>query len=138
MLVDERGQPAQQDDPIVQAENPGRTSGQALVEYVLIASLVVIGIIAVLTVTGPTVGNIFSNTVYNLLGQTFDPQPMPDDKQIQTQAKDLEQITPAPYSYNTNTPLIPTCASGYYANTWAPLQNDQGTYWAPCPASKLP
>ncbi len=108
-------------------EKPGRLRGQALVEYVLIASLVVIGIIAVLTVTGPTVGNIFSNTVYNLLGQTFDTMPMPNNAEIQTQAKALETLTPPLYPYSTNTPLIPTCASN---KLWAPTQSGTtgGTY----------
>ncbi len=98
-------------------ERHKRARGQSLVEYALIASLVVLGIIAVLTVTGPAVGNVFSNTVYNMLGQTFDTQPMPNDQQIQTQARSLETLIPPQYPYSTNTPLIPTCAS---SKLWAP------------------
>ncbi len=123
----QQGQLPTQADQNERTEKPGRARGQALVEYALIASLVIVGIIAVLTVTGPTVGNIFSNTVYNMLGQTFDTQPMPNDQQIQTQAKALETLLPPAYPYSTNTPLIPTCASN---RLWAPTKEGTtgGTY----------
>ena len=49
--------------------------GQSLVEYSLILAFVVMAMIAILAVTGPAVGNIFSNIVYNLIGQD------PDDVQ---------------------------------------------------------
>ncbi len=42
--------------------------GQALVEYALITALLVIAIIVALTATGPAIGNVFSNTVFNLIG----------------------------------------------------------------------
>ncbi|HVO69317.1 MAG TPA: Flp family type IVb pilin, partial [Aggregatilineaceae bacterium] len=51
-----------------------RTGGQALLEYALILVLVAIALIAVLTITGPAVGNVFSNTVFNLLGGTVEPR----------------------------------------------------------------
>lgn len=44
--------------------------GQALVEYALILVLVGIAFGFALAATGPVIGNVFSNTVYNLLGQT--------------------------------------------------------------------
>src|SRR5437879_6316382 len=47
--------------------------GQAMVEYVLIAVLVAIAIGAAIELTGPSIGNIFSNTVYGVLGQTTTP-----------------------------------------------------------------
>jgi pilus assembly protein Flp/PilA len=40
--------------------------GQGLVEYALILVLVVIIVIAILTLLGPTVGNMFSNIVGEL------------------------------------------------------------------------
>ncbi len=119
-----------------QAEKPGRASGQALVEYALIASLVIIGIIVILTITGPTVGNIFSNTVYNLLGQTFNVQPMPGNATIIDASTALATLTPPMYTYMTNTPLRPTCQSGPNAGQWAPLESgnpgELGTYVWPC------
>lgn len=48
--------------------------GQALIEYALILALAFFGLLAILTITAPAVGNVFSNTVYNLLGQTTTPQ----------------------------------------------------------------
>ena len=50
-----------------------RSSGQALIEYALILILVVIALAAALIATGPALGNVFSNTVYNLLGQDTTP-----------------------------------------------------------------
>jgi Flp pilus assembly pilin Flp len=44
--------------------------GQALVEYALIVVLVVFALAAALVATGPALGNVFSNTVCNLLDQT--------------------------------------------------------------------
>jgi Flp pilus assembly pilin Flp len=128
------------------AKRPGRarpfrraSAGQALVEYSLIAVLVIIAIVAILTVTGPVVGNVFSNTVYNLLGNTFvvdTPYSLVD---LQNIASAVASITPSPLGYETNTPLIPTCGAGSSWNrTWAPTAADpadraNGTLWAPCP-----
>ncbi|MBZ0291005.1 MAG: hypothetical protein K8L99_00410, partial [Anaerolineae bacterium] len=44
-------------------------SGQALIEYALILVLVAILFGVTLAATGPAIGNVFSNTVFNLLGQ---------------------------------------------------------------------
>jgi pilus assembly protein Flp/PilA len=44
-----------------------REEGQGLVEYALILVLVAIVVIAVLLLLGPTVGNVFSDIVENLL-----------------------------------------------------------------------
>lgn len=51
-------------------------SGQALVEYALILVLVAILFGVTLAATGPAIGNVFSNTVFNLLGQ--DPRDVVD------------------------------------------------------------
>lgn len=40
-----------------------REEGQGLVEYALILVLVAVVVIAILTVLGPAIGNIFSNIV---------------------------------------------------------------------------
>jgi Flp pilus assembly pilin Flp len=48
-------------------------SGQALIEYALILVLVAIALAAALIATGPALGNVFSNTVYNLVGQNGTP-----------------------------------------------------------------
>ena len=42
-----------------------KMEGQNLVEYALIISLVAVVIVALLTVFGPSVGNLFSNIVSN-------------------------------------------------------------------------
>jgi hypothetical protein len=44
-----------------------KTRGQALVEYALILATVVMALVAILAVTGPAIGNVFSNTVHNIL-----------------------------------------------------------------------
>lgn len=43
--------------------------GQALVEYALILALLVISFGVVLAATGPAIGNVFGNVVYNVIGQ---------------------------------------------------------------------
>ncbi|HEC22336.1 MAG TPA: Flp family type IVb pilin [Chloroflexi bacterium] len=43
-----------------------REEGQGLVEYALILVLVAVVVIAILTLLGPTIGNVFSNIVQNL------------------------------------------------------------------------
>lgn len=43
-----------------------REEGQGLVEYALILVLVAIVVIAILTLLGPTIGNVFSNIVSSL------------------------------------------------------------------------
>lgn len=41
-------------------------SGQGLVEYAMIISLVAIIVIVVLVLLGPAIGNIFSNVITNI------------------------------------------------------------------------
>ncbi len=43
-----------------------REKGQGLVEYALILTLVAIVVIAILTLLGPYIGNVFSNVIANL------------------------------------------------------------------------
>jgi pilus assembly protein Flp/PilA len=40
-----------------------REEGQGLVEYALILVLVAVIVIAILTILGPTIGNVFSNII---------------------------------------------------------------------------
>src|SRR5690348_5164378 len=48
--------------------------GQAMMEYALILVLVAIALAAALVATGPALGKVFSNTVYNLIGENGTPQ----------------------------------------------------------------
>ena len=43
-------------------------SGQSLVEYTLIAVILLGGLFMILVATGPAIGNVFSNTLVNLIG----------------------------------------------------------------------
>ena len=43
-----------------------REEGQGMVEYALILVLVAIVVIAVLTILGPAIGNVFSNIIANV------------------------------------------------------------------------
>jgi hypothetical protein len=54
----------------IEQKQPSRLeTGQALVEYSLIVVLCILAFGFALAATGPAIGNVFSNTVYNLLGQ---------------------------------------------------------------------
>ena len=55
----------------------GDESGQGLVEYALILVLVAIVVIAVLTVLGPTIGQVFSDIAQNLDDPAAAPAPTP-------------------------------------------------------------
>jgi len=55
---------------IIESPSENRGRGQALVEYALILALVGIAFGIALAATGPAIGNVFSNTVFNLLGGT--------------------------------------------------------------------
>lgn len=69
----------------IETQHRNAQRGQALVEYTLIVALFVIGFAAAIAATGPIIGNVFSNTVYNLVGA--DPEeaalratlPLPED-----------------------------------------------------------
>lgn len=50
----------------VQAKRNER--GQSMVEYALIVAFVIIAFAVTLAMTGPAIGNVFSNVVYNLVG----------------------------------------------------------------------
>jgi pilus assembly protein Flp/PilA len=85
-----------------------QAGGQALIEYVLIIVLVTIAIIAVLAITGPAVGNVFSNTVYNLLGGTVEPRNTLSADEFWEQVAAVASYTPESPSLMTNTPAPST------------------------------
>jgi Flp pilus assembly pilin Flp len=91
--------------------------GQAMVEYMLIAVLVALAIVVAVSATGPAVGNVFSNTVNSLLGQTVTPYKTWDANAVSTYAKAYGQFTPPFFTFEPNTPAAPTCQSnlGVYA-----------------------
>ncbi len=79
--------------------------GQALAEYVLILALVAIALIAVLTITGPAVGDVFSNAVYNLLGGTVVPRATLQADDFWEQVAAVASYTPENPLSITNTPV---------------------------------
>ncbi|MBN2306037.1 MAG: hypothetical protein JXQ72_16260 [Anaerolineae bacterium] len=85
-----------------------KTDGQALVEYVLILTLVTLALLAVLAITGPAVGNVFSNQVYNLLGGTISPRNTLAADDFWTQVAAVASYTPESPGLVTNTPAPST------------------------------
>ncbi len=79
-----------------------KETGQALVEYALILALVVIALIAILTVTGPTIASIFSNTVVALLDAP-EPRAKLDDTDFWNTVTAVWTRTPDPQSFATFT-----------------------------------
>ena len=96
--------PGQDDQGTSRRRNAPR--GQALVEYILIVVLVVFAIVAILALTGPAVGNVFSNTVYNLLNQTTTPRPTLSETEFWDYVTAVASYTPGPIVVNTNTPPV--------------------------------
>lgn len=83
-----------------------REGGQALIEYVLILALVAVALIAVLTITGPAVGNVFSNAVYSVLGDEHaTPRDTLSAGQFWNMVAAVASYTPEPIDVvRTNTP----------------------------------
>lgn len=102
--------------------------GQALVEYALILVLVVMAMVAAVAATGPALGNVFSNTVFNLVGINGTPQNLyamggptafwqtvtaialnpPDARIFPTSIPQAATITPTNGPSPTPTPLTPS------------------------------
>src|ERR1041385_3471313 len=89
-----------------------KPSGQSMVEYALIAVLVALAIGTTIVLTKGSIGNVFSNTVYNLVGQTTTPYTPPDAAQLNIYASAFMQYQATALPYKTNTPIAPTCTSG--------------------------
>ncbi|MCA0453329.1 MAG: hypothetical protein LCI00_05075 [Chloroflexi bacterium] len=109
---------------------PPRNSGergQALIEYALILVLVVMAMVAAVAATGPALGNVFSNTVFNLIGINTTPQNIyamggptafwqtvtavalnPPDARVFPTAQILPTLTPTNGPSPTATPITPT------------------------------
>lgn len=101
-------------------------SGQSLVEYALIFVLVIAAFGAAIAATGPVIGNIFSNTVYNLLGEapedvadlpdvegfwmtvTWVATQTPQETPLATRTLPPPTLTPTPGPSPTYTPVTPT------------------------------
>ena len=101
-----------------------KSAGQALVEYALILALVVMAVIAVLAITGPAVGNVFSNQVYNLLGGDVQPYETLAPNDFWTQVAAVASYTPESPSLTTNTPApktaTPTIGPSYTPSPVSP------------------
>lgn len=82
--------------------------GQALMEYALILVIAFLGLIAILAVTAPAIGNVWSNTVFNLLGQTTTPQEPLEEAEFWELVTAVASYTPETVNLITNTPPNPT------------------------------
>lgn len=82
--------------------------GQALIEYALITALLVLAIIVALTATGPAVGNVFSNTVFNLIGAPAPSATPLNPTEFWQLVTAVASYTPDTISLATNTLAPPT------------------------------
>lgn len=107
-------------------KSAGNQHGQSMVEYTLIVVLVVFAFAAAIAATGPAIGNVFSNTVYNLLGQdpneiddlpdkegfwltvTWVSQQTPVEEPLPTRTLPPPTKVPTAGPSPTNTPVTPT------------------------------
>lgn len=81
-----------------------RAAGQAMVEYALILALLVFALILILSITGPAVGNVFSNVVANLLDLTVTPEQPMSEAQFWSLVTAVASYTPDVNPLITNTP----------------------------------
>jgi Flp pilus assembly pilin Flp len=111
-------------------------AGQSTVEYALIGTLVVLAIGAAITLMKGPVGNIFSNTVFNVLGGTSVPYSTLTFAQLQAYQAKIGSNTPSTPAFTPNTPAAPTCSPAQ-TRTFAPTDSiiaNAGTFIAaPCP-----
>lgn len=84
-------------------ENRREQQGQALVEYALILMLIVIGLVVVIAAIGPAIGNIFSNTVINIL-EVPEPRATMEAEQFWNTVTAVWQYTPEGQEFATWTP----------------------------------
>lgn len=134
-----RAHDADQNEPVAASTTTTRRlrsrgmGGQSMVEYVLIAVLISIALAAAITLTGPAVGNIFSNTVYNVLGQTTTPYKTLNAQTISAYQQAVASFTYATFPFQTNTPAAATCSSnpGHWS-TIGPTDQFPPTYAINC------
>jgi Flp pilus assembly pilin Flp len=108
-------------------------NGQSMVEYALIGVLVALAIGTTIILTKGTIGNVFSNTVYNLLQASTTPYVPPDSSTLNAYGTAFFALQPPPSPFQTNTPAAPTCipvgSTPIYAVTQVAPNN--GTF-VPC------
>ena len=101
--------------------------GQSMVEYVLIVVLVVLAFVVAIAATGPAIGNVFSNTVYNLLGTDPDEiKDLPDKDAFWLTVTWVSQQTPIEQSIPTRTKI---------PNTEVPTEGPSPTHTATVPTN---
>lgn len=100
---------------------PRKEGGQALVEYALIIALVAIAILGIIALTGPAVGNVFSNAVWNLLNQTVTPYDTLSPAQLETYIAAVASYTPPPRGQAAT-------GSPYPTSTRQPTNTPVGSY----------
>ncbi len=81
-----------------------KAAGQALVEYALILAVLVFALIMILSITGPAVGNVFSNVVANLLDLTVTPDQPMSEADFWNLVTAVASYTPDVNAVITNTP----------------------------------
>lgn len=98
-------------------------SGQSLVEYALIVTLAILAFGLALAATGPAIGNVFSNTVVNLVGaDPRDIAQLPDVEQFWMTVTWVATQTPQETPLATRTlapPTLPPTAGP--SPTWTPI-----------------
>ena len=99
-----------------------RARGQALVEYALITALLVIAIMVALAATGPAVGNVFSNTVFNLIGGSAPSITPLNPTQFWQLVTAVASYTPSSIILPTNT-LAPATSTPTQGTSRLPLRN---------------
>lgn len=82
-----------------------RETGQAFVEYVLILVLLVMSLAVILSITGPAVGNVFSNQVANLLNLTTTPEDPLTEGEFWDLVTAVASYTPDTVDLIPNTPI---------------------------------
>ncbi len=112
--------------------------GQALVEYALILVLVVMALVAAVAATGPALGNVFSNTVFNLVGITGTPQDLyarGGPTAFWMTVTYVAQHPPAARSFPTSPPKPPTAT---YTAGPSPTPSQVTPSATPKPTNTLP
>ncbi len=108
---------------VIEAKQPRKPRGrvgQALVEYALIVVLVVVGLGAALAAVGPALGNVFSNQVYNLLGQTTTPYSTLNPATFWAYVTAVASYTPQKPVFATYTKIYTDTPTATKTNTYTP------------------
>lgn len=115
-----------------------KQQGQSMVEYTLIVVLLVFAFAVAIAATGPAIGNVFSNTVYNLLGTDPDDiNDLPSKDAFWLTVTWVSQQTPVeePLPTRTKVPATATPTDGP-SPTWTPTvpTNTPEPTWTPSPS----